>query len=36
MEALRDVLGEMLPLCVFIFVLPPAMDAAWNKLKEIW
>jgi hypothetical protein len=36
METLSDVAGEMLPLVVIIFVIVPGMDAAWNKLKEIW
>jgi hypothetical protein len=36
METLNDVAGEMLPLFVIIFVIVPGMDAAWNKLKEIW
>jgi len=36
MDALRDVLGEVIPNFVCIFVLPPLMHAAWTKLKETW
>jgi len=36
METLADVAGEMLPLVMIIFVIVPGIDAAWNKLKEIW
>lgn len=34
METFKDVLGEMVPLVVIIFVLVPLTDAVWNKIRK--